>query len=259
MGILNVTPDSFSDGGRFADANAAIDFGMAMAEQGADLVDVGGESTRPGAAPVSADDEILRVIPVIEGLVSRGIAVSIDTMKAAVAARALDAGASLVNDVRGLRGEGMLALVAERKCGVCVMHMQGEPQTMQAAPAYDDVVAEVRAFLLRQAAVLEASGVQSDHIWLDPGIGFGKTEAHNLALIRGVGEFVKTGYPILLGVSRKSFIGRVLGGLPVDERGEGTQAVHVWAQLQGVRVLRVHDVLATARTVRMIEELRQPT
>lgn len=259
MGILNVTPDSFSDGGAHGDARSAVDAGLAMHDEGADLIDVGGESTRPGASPVSVEEELRRVVPVVEGLAGRGLVVSIDTMKAAVARRALDAGAQLVNDVKGLRGEGMFELVVTRQCGVCVMHMQGDPQTMQQVPVYGDVVSEVRGFLLAQASRLEVAGLPADRIWLDPGIGFGKSVEHNLELLRRLDAFVATGYPVLLGVSRKSFIGRLLGGLPVEERGEGTQAVHVWAQLQGVRVLRVHDVLATARTVKMIEKLRAVT
>lgn len=257
MGILNVTPDSFSDGGAYSDSQSALDAGLAMVDKGADMVDVGGESTRPGASPVPVEEELRRVIPVVEGLVGRRVSVSIDTMKAEVASRALDAGAFMVNDVNGLRGVGMFELVASRQCGVCVMHMQGEPQTMQQAPVYGDVVHEVRGFLLTQASRLETKGVPPDRIWLDPGIGFGKSLEHNLELLRRLDTLVATGYPVLLGVSRKSFIGRVLGGLPVEERGEGTQAVHVWAQLQGVRVLRVHDVLATSRTVKMMSLLNQ--
>ncbi len=260
MGILNVTEDSFSDGGRHFEPAAAIAAGLRMRDEGADLIDVGGESTRPGADPISAAEELRRVIPVISALAAQGVKVSIDTMKAEVASAALAAGAVVVNDVMGLRGPGMLEVVAAHQCPVCIMHMQGSPRTMQSAPQYDDVVREVRAFLLRQAAVVEEAGLPAERVWIDPGIGFGKTVEHNLKLLNGLGKFVATGYPVLLGVSRKSFIGRVLGGeepLPIEERSEGAQAVHVWAQIQGVRVLRVHDVAATARTIRMIEAIAQ--
>lgn len=260
MGILNVTEDSFSDGGLHFDPEAAIAAGLRMRDEGADLIDVGGESTRPGADPVSVAEELRRVIPVISALAAQGVKVSIDTMKAEVASAALAAGAVVVNDVMGLRGPGMIEVVAAHQCPVCIMHMRGSPQTMQSDPQYDDVVREVRAFLMRQAAVVEEAGLPAEHVWIDPGIGFGKTVEHNLALIRSLEKLVATGYPVLLGVSRKSFIGRVLGGekpLPIEERGEGAQAVHVWAHLQGVRVLRVHDVAATSRTVRMIEAIAQ--
>lgn len=255
MGILNVTADSFSDGGQYLEVPHAVEAGFRMVAEGADLIDVGGESTRPGAESIAVEEELRRVLPVVQALAERGIKVSIDTMKAEVASRALEAGAAVVNDVNGLRGPGMLAVVTARQCSVCIMHMQGSPQTMQQAPIYDDVVREVRSFLLLQAARLEEAGLPADRIWIDPGIGFGKSVDHNLSILRDLEKFVATGYPVLLGVSRKSFIGQVLGGLPVEERGEGTQAVHVWAQLQGVRVLRVHDVEATARTVRMIEAI----
>lgn len=261
MGILNVTEDSFSDGGRYFSADAAIEAGLQMRDEGADLVDVGGESTRPGADPVPVAEELRRVIPVVSALAKSGVKVSIDTMKAEVASAALAAGAVVVNDVNGLRGVGMIEVVAAHQCPVCIMHMQGEPRTMQHAPHYEDVVREVRAFLMRQAAVAEEAGLPGDRVWIDPGIGFGKTAEHNLSLLRGLNQFVATGYPVLLGVSRKSFIGRVLaeGGdpLPVEDRAEGTLAVHVWAQLQGVRILRVHDVKATVRAVRMIEAIAQ--
>jgi len=255
MGILNVTDDSFSDGGRYRDAAEAVDTGLRMIAEGADLVDVGGESTRPGAEPVPVEEELRRVLPVVEGLVRKGAVVSIDTMKPEVASRALDAGASVVNDVNGLRAPGMLEVVTAHQCSVCVMHMLGEPKTMQQSPHYDDVVREVRAFLMLQAARLEEAGLPAENIWIDPGIGFGKTVAHNLELVRSIGKFVATGYPVLLGVSRKSFIGRVLGGdvpLPVEEREEGTLALHCWATLQGVRVLRTHNVSSSARALKML-------
>lgn len=260
MGILNVTDDSFSDGGRFRDAAEAVDAGLRMVAEGADLIDVGGESTRPGADPVPVEEELRRVLPVVEGLAARGVVVSIDTMKPEVASRALDAGAAVVNDVNGLRAAGMLEVVAASQCSVCIMHMLGEPKTMQQAPAYVDVVREVRAFLLLQAARLEEAGLPASNIWIDPGIGFGKTVEHNLELVRSIDKFVATGYPVLLGVSRKSFIGRVLGGdapLPVEEREEGTLALHCWAALHGVRVLRTHDVQSTARVLTMLSAIAQ--
>ncbi|MFN3684652.1 MAG: dihydropteroate synthase [Fimbriimonadaceae bacterium] len=260
MGILNVTPDSFSDGGAFLDSSAALDHALRMVDEGADLVDVGGESTRPGAAEVPADEEWSRVGNILESLVRRGVPVSVDTRKAEVARRALDCGACVVNDVSGLRDPAMMDLVCSRPCAVCIMHMQGEPATMQIQPHYRDVVEEVLEFLLRQASEAVRRGKPSSDVWIDPGIGFGKTTEHNRALIRSLDRLVRTGYPVLLGVSRKSFIGRVLGGeatpLPVEDRLEGTLAVHVWAQLQGVRVLRVHDVLATRRCVEMVRWLR---
>lgn len=262
MGILNVTSDSFSDGGLFADAGVAVAAGRRMWQEGADLIDVGGESTRPDAEPVAAHEELRRVIPVIRELAAEGIAVSVDTMKAEVASRALEAGAVVVNDVSGLRDEGMVEVVVAHQCQVCIMHMQGDPRTMQEAPQYADVVREVRAFLMLQAARLEEAGLPGDRIWIDPGIGFGKTVEHNLVLLRQLGQFVATGYPVLLGVSRKSFIGRVLGGeepLPVSDREEGSLATQVWAQTQGVRILRAHDVRAAVRAAKMISAISANT
>lgn len=256
MGILNVTPDSFSDGGAFLDSSAALDRALRMVDEGADLVDVGGESTRPGAFAVPAEEEWSRVGVVVERLARRGVPVSIDTRKPEVARRALAGGALVVNDVSGLRDPAMMDLVCSRPCSVCIMHMQGEPATMQIEPAYRDVVQEVREFLLRQAEEAVRRGKAAQDVWIDPGIGFGKTTEHNRALLRSLDRLVGTGYPVLLGVSRKSFVGRVLGSetapLPVEDRLEGTLTVQVWAQLQGVRVLRVHDVLAARRCVEMV-------
>lgn len=249
MGILNVTPDSFSDGGAYRDVEAAIAAGRAMMDDGADLVDVGGESTRPGAEPVPEDEEIGRTLPVVERLAALGIPVSIDTMKPAVARRAIGAGAFLVNDVNGLRSPGMTEVVVEAKCHVCVMHMQGEPRTMQVQPDYGDVVREVRAFLIRKATELEELGIPENHIWLDPGIGFGKTLDHNLSLLRHLDDFASTGYPVLVGVSRKSFLGKLTQDAPAQDRLEGTIAAQVLAQAMGVRIIRAHDVRSSRRAI----------
>ncbi len=264
MGILNVTPDSFSDGGRylaFADAVAA---GEQMFADGADLVDVGGESTRPGAAPVPLGEELMRTIPVIEALADRGIPTSIDTMKPAVAKAALKAGAFLVNDVSGLRDEAMMAVVMEHKCSVCVMHMQGEPRTMQANPTYGDVVREVRDYLADKADTLRKNGLEREHIWIDPGVGFGKTVAHNLRLLNELETLVETGFPVLIGVSRKSFIGKIAGTekapAPMEERYEGTLAAQVAAQMKGCRIIRTHDVAGARRAIDLIAAvLNAPT
>jgi dihydropteroate synthase len=246
MGILNVTPDSFSDGGRYHDPAAAIEHGLALAAAGAAIVDVGGESTRPGAGAVAADEECRRVIPVIEGLIGSGIGatVSIDTSKLAVARAALDAGASFVNDVTAFRADpGIAALVAERGAECCLMHMQGEPRTMQDAPSYGDVVAEVAAFLRERVAFAAASGVAAERIVIDPGFGFGKTVAHNLALLNRLDELVALGQPVAIGTSRKSFLG-ALTGRSESERLAATIATNVIGLLRGASVFRVHDVAA---------------
>ncbi|HRF60096.1 MAG TPA: dihydropteroate synthase [Fimbriimonadaceae bacterium] len=254
MGILNVTPDSFSDGGLFFDDRAAVGHAETMIAEGADLLDVGGESTRPGAPPVVEQEELRRVLPVVQALASRGWVVSIDTSKASVARAALAAGASMVNDVTAGRDPEMAATCAEAGATACLMHMQGEPRTMQQDPTYTDVVTEVRAFLVERARVFEDAGVAE--VWIDPGIGFGKTVAHNLCLLRHLATLVETGYPVLIGVSRKSFIGRLLGSggasLPVEERLEGTLAAQAWAQVAGCRVLRAHDVREARRTIEVL-------
>lgn len=243
MGIVNVTPDSFSDGGRWLDPEAAIAHGRALAAEGADILDVGGESTRPGAAAVDAEEERRRVIPVVEALAADGLRVSIDTMKAEVAAAALDAGASFVNDVAALRDPGMLPLVAERGCDVCLVHMRGEPRTMQADPRYDDVVDDVRAFLETRAQMAVAAGVAPERIIVDPGIGFGKTVEHNLVLLDRLDELVALGFPVLIGTSRKSFLGTIAGRDTAD-RLPGTIATNVLALERGASIFRVHDVAA---------------
>jgi dihydropteroate synthase len=242
MGVVNVTPDSFSDGGLYLDPGAAIEHGRELSAAGAAILDVGGESTRPGAEPVGEAEELRRVVPVIEGLSDLGCELSVDTSKAAVAAAALAAGAGTVNDVTALRGDpAMAALCAERGCGVVLMHMLGEPRTMQDDPRYEDVVAEVKAFLAERLAAAVAAGIAEERIWLDPGIGFGKTVAHNAELLRRLGELRELGRPLVVGTSRKSFIGR-LDGSPAGERLGGTVASSVLAAAAGADVLRVHDV-----------------
>jgi dihydropteroate synthase len=242
MGVVNVTPDSFSDGGAWLDPDAAVARGRDLARQGADILDVGGESTRPGAEPVGATEELRRVLPVLEGLAAAGPRLSIDTSKAAVAEAALRAGATIVNDVTALRGDpAMAALLAERDCDVCLMHMLGEPRTMQRAPRYDDVVDDVKAFLSERLELAVARGIAAERIWLDPGIGFGKTAAHNMELLRRLSELREIGRPLVVGTSRKSFIGKV-DGSAADERLGGTIASSVLAAAEGAEVLRVHDV-----------------
>lgn len=238
MGVLNVTPDSFSDGGRFAGPDEAAAAGRALLAQGAAIVDVGGESTRPGAEAVDPDAELSRVVPVLERL--RGAPVSVDTRRAAVAARALDAGAAVINDVSAGADPEMFPLVADRGAGLVLMHMRGEPATMQAAPRYDDVVGEVEAFLLARAAAAGEAGVPRDRILIDPGIGFGKTLEHNLALLRALPRLARHGYPVLVGVSRKSFLGR-LTGRGVGERGPATLAAVALCAAAGAAVVRVHE------------------
>jgi len=260
MGILNVTPDSFSDGGRFDRPSDAVDCGLKMLDDGADLIDVGGESTRPGAEPVSEEDEMRRVLPVVGSLAKRGACVSIDTMKPNVARAALGEGAFLVNDVSGLRTPEMLRLVAESGCFVCIMHMLGEPRTMQANPVYTDVVAEVSAFLGRQADAAQRQGVVRDRIWIDPGFGFGKTVAHNLELARRFEELAALGLPVLVGVSRKSFIGKLLGSeeapVPVGDRLAGTLAVQAALQMKGARVVRAHDVKESRQVIEVVASVQ---
>lgn len=253
MGVLNVTPDSFSDGGRYLDRERAVERALEMVDQGADLVDVGGESTRPGAEPVDADEELRRVLPVVEALAARGVAVSIDTSKPEVARETLAAGAAVLNDVTGLRDPAMREAAVEAGCTVCAMHMRGDPRTMQSQAVYADVVVEVRDELLASVARCERDGIARERIWIDPGIGFSKNVAQNLELLHRLPEVVATGYPVLVGASRKSFLGKVLGSeshpAPVAERVEGTLAAHVVAQMHGARVLRVHDVLEGRRAL----------
>ena len=242
MGVLNVTPDSFSDGGAFLAADAALAHARTMTAEGADLIDVGGQSTRPGAEPVSADEELRRVLPVLEALADGEVAVSIDTSKASVARAAVTAGATFVNDVTGLRGDpGMAAVVAEAGADLCLMHMLGEPRTMQDDPRYEDVVGEVAAFLEERLAFAVQEGIAEHRVWLDPGIGFGKTLAHNLELLRRLDEIVALGRPVVVGASRKRFLG-VLTGKGEHDRVAGTVATTVLAFERGAHMFRVHDV-----------------
>ena len=244
MGVINVTPDSFSDGGRFTEAARAVEHGFSLMEAGAALLDVGGESTRPGATPVPPEEELRRVIPVIEQLSGGPVPISIDTRHPEVMRAALAAGATLVNDVNALRAPGALELCAASDAAVCLMHMQGTPQTMQDNPAYDDVCAEVQSFLLARAAAAERAGIARNRILLDPGFGFGKTVAHNLALLRGLDRLAAAGYPLLVGLSRKSVLGAVTGRI-VTDRVASSVAAALAAVARGAAVVRVHDVAAT--------------
>jgi dihydropteroate synthase len=242
MGVVNVTPDSFSDGGEYLDPRSAIRHGQEMAAGGADVIDVGGESTRPGAVDVPADEELARVAPVVEALTGAGVPVSIDTSKLAVAEAALEAGAAIVNDVTALRAEPELAgLCADSGAELVLMHMQGSPRTMQENPRYVDVVDDVRAFLEERLSFAVREGVPEQRIWLDPGIGFGKTVEHNLELLRRLGELTGLGRPLVVGTSRKAFIGKITGAA-VEDRLGGTIATCVLAYSAGAEMLRVHDV-----------------
>ncbi|HET9460956.1 MAG TPA: dihydropteroate synthase [Gaiellaceae bacterium] len=259
MGVVNVTPDSFSDGGQYLNPTAAIEHGRRLAAEGAAIVDVGGESTRPGAAPVSLSDELARVVPVLEGLA--GIPRSIDTSKAAVARRALDLGAELVNDVTALRGDTeMAAVVAEGDAYVCLMHMQGEPRTMQTAPHYDDVVSDVLGFLEERMAFAIERGIREERICVDPGIGFGKTPDQNLELIRRLGELTALGRPVLVGFSRKSTLGKVLGD-PSATSGSvsASVAAAVAACERGASMVRAHDVRETVEALAVAAAVERGT
>jgi len=257
MGIVNVTPDSFSDGGMFGDdAGAAIRHGVELAALGADILDVGGESTRPGADPVPEAVELERVIPVVAGLVaSVDVPISVDTRKPAVAQAALDAGASIVNDISAAAAPGMFDVVRETGAGLVMMHMKGKPKTMQVAPEYVDVIAEVRGFLADRIGAAVGAGVPRTHICVDPGIGFGKSMEHNLGLLRGIAGLRELRVPIMVGVSRKRFIGELSGAeLPAD-RVEGTAGAVAWCATQGVDLVRVHDVLEMNRVLRVVDAL----
>jgi dihydropteroate synthase len=255
MGVLNVTPDSFFDGGRYLDRSAAIDRGRAMVAEGADIIDVGGESTRPGAAAVSLEDELERVLGVVEALAPE-VRVSIDTTKAEVAREAVACGATMVNDVSAT----LAGVAAETGAAFVAMHRKGTPATMQLDPHYDDVVAEVCSYLGERARDAESLGVSE--VWVDPGIGFGKTARHNLALLAHLGDLVALGYPVLVGTSRKTFLGRIAAGsvdgapLPVEDRFEGSLASAVWAMSEGAAAVRVHDVAPSAQAARLVGELR---
>ena len=256
MGVLNVTPDSFSDGGRFFGPVYATRHGVQMAADGADIIDVGGESTRPGSDPVSVADEIDRVVPVIERIAEEapGVAISVDTRKAEVAAAALDAGASIVNDVSGGRDPEMFEVVADSGAAIVLMHMRGEPKTMQQAPVYEDVVAEVREYLRERVEAAAFACIDAERIAVDPGIGFGKDLEHNLRLLNRIDALLDLGRPVLVGPSRKRFIGAILD-LPEDERDEGTAGAVAWAVAKGAHVVRVHDVKTVARVVRVMDAI----
>ncbi len=258
MGIVNVTPDSFSDGGRFLDAGRAVEHGLRLLEEGADILDIGGESTRPGAEPVPAEEELRRVLPVLKSLRSQTRALlSIDTMKAAVARAALAAGADIINDVTGLGGDpGMIQAAADSQAGLVVMHMRGTPQTMQSSPVYTDVVAEVRGYFERRLRVLEEAGIDPRRVVLDPGFGFGKTLEHNLELMRRLPELRVAGHPLMAGISRKSMLSHLTGRDDLELRVWPTVALTAWLREQGADLHRVHDVAPNAQALRMVEAIR---
>lgn len=252
MGIVNVTPDSFSDGGSYLDPRAAIAHGMELSAAGAEVIDVGGESTRPGAPEVEVDEELRRVVPVVEGLAAEGVAVSIDTTKPEVAERALAAGAEVVNDVTAFSAAAMPGLVAASGAGAVLMHMQGTPRTMQADPTYDDVVKEVRDYLVKRAAVAEGAGVARDRIAIDPGIGFGKTLENNLRLLDELAVLAETGYPVMVGTSRKAFLGRLTGIEDPARRDLASAVSIVLAAERGGAIFRVHDVASSREALAVL-------
>ena len=257
MGILNLTLDSFSDGGRFIARDAALKHALKMVEEGAAIIDIGGESTRPGARPVSPEEELQRVIPVIETLAEEvPVPISVDTSKAQVMREAVSAGAGLINDVMALREPGALQAAAEAGVPVCLMHMQGEPRTMQHAPCYEHVVTEVKAFLQGRVEACEEAGIPRRQIILDPGFGFGKSLQHNLELLKNLDQFVSLELPLLVGISRKSMIGSLLGERPVEERLYGSLAAAVMAAMKGGTIIRVHDVRATVDALAVVSAVR---
>jgi dihydropteroate synthase len=261
MGILNVTPDSFSDGGLYLDTQKAVERALRMEEEGADILDIGGESTRPGSEPVPLEEELRRVIPVIEALSGRlSIPISIDTYKAEVAKRAIEAGASVVNDISGLRFDPKMAeVVAEYDVGVVIMHIKGTPKDMQRDPHYDDLFGEITEYLKESIKLAKEQGVQEERIVVDPGIGFGKRPEHNLQIIKHLDRFTTLGRPVLVGPSRKSFIGLILGGVPPSERLEGTASAVAISVLNGASIVRVHDVKAMVPVVRVAEAIKRET
>ena len=256
MGIINVTPDSFSDGGKYANVEAAVMRAKQMVSDGADIIDIGGESSRPGAEPITANEECRRVIPVVQALAEQfQIPISVDTYKAKVAREALSAGACVINDITALHGDpNMCQIVADAQAGVILMHMQGVPATMQKAPTYQNVVTEVHAWLTEVASQAVDRGIDSSRIMIDPGIGFGKTFDHNLEILRHLMQFRGIGYPMLVGVSRKKFIGRILD-LPVHQREEGTAATVAWSIINGANVVRVHDVAKMKQVAQVIDTI----
>jgi len=258
MGVLNVTPDSFSDGGQFFDTGRAIAHGLQMAAEGAAIIDVGGESTRPASAPVSTAEQIKRVVPVIEGLVKNvSVPISIDTCDYKVAEAALQAGAAMINDITAVSDRRMAQLAAKQQAPVVLMHIRGTPATMQIEPKYDDVVGEVRDFLLNRAKEAEKSGIPSERIFIDPGIGFGKTVQHNLLLLKNIDRFVATNYRVLIGPSRKSFIGKITGKENPADRIFGTAAAVALCVSAGVSVVRVHDVAEMADVIKVVQSLNK--
>ena len=258
MGILNVTPDSFSDGGRYVDRERALSHARQMREDGADLIDVGGESSRPGASPVAESEELERVMPLVLALAAEGFAVAVDTRKPAVMRAAAAAGAAMINDIGALTAPGAIEACAGGDVGVCLMHMQREPGTMQAAPDYADVVADVRTFLVARARACAAAGIARERIAIDPGFGFGKTLAHNLILLRSIGTFAATGYPVVAGLSRKSSLGEITGR-GVDERLPASLAAALAAVARGASIVRVHDVRATVDALKVWRAVERGT
>jgi len=253
MGIVNVTPDSFSDGGKYSSVERAVEHALQLIAEGADILDIGGESTRPGAAPVGLDEELRRVIPVIEALSKvTTVPISIDTYKPEVMRASIQAGADIVNDICALREDGALEIVTNSNAGVCLMHMQGKPQTMQINPQYTDVVTEVKQFLADRVEACLAHGIARERIMLDPGFGFGKTTAHNVALIQHLGSFVELGFPLLVGLSRKSVLGRIAGG-DEQQRLHAGLAASVISVMKGAKIVRVHDVKATVDALKVVE------
>jgi dihydropteroate synthase len=257
MGVINVTPDSFSDGGMFADSGAAIEHGLKLIEEGALILDVGGESTRPGSMSVSVADELRRVVPVLDGLRDAGVALSVDTTKPEVMREALTLGADMVNDVTGFRAQGALQAVAPTDAAVCIMHMQGEPRTMQHAPRYADVVGEISGFLAERVQAAERAGVGRERICVDPGFGFGKTLTHNCELLRNLPRIVALGPPVLVGLSRKSMLGRITGR-DTGERSYASVAAALLAVVNGARIVRVHDVRATRDALAVYDAMNDP-
>jgi dihydropteroate synthase len=256
MGIVNVTPDSFSDGGKFFTSESAVEHALKLMEEGADILDVGGESTRPGAKEISVEEELRRVLPVVEALAARGLPVSIDTQKPLVIKEALAAEACMINDVNALQAEGGMELAATSEAAICFMHRQGTAQTMQSAPYYDDVVAEVKTFLLARAEAALLAGIDRSRIILDPGFGFGKTQAHNIRLINALPAFAAMGYPILAGLSRKRMLGEITGRAP-EERLAASVAAAIIAVQKGATIVRVHDVAATRDALAVIGALEE--
>lgn len=257
MGIVNVTPDSFSDGGKYFNTQSAVEHALKLASDGADILDIGGESSRPGAEPVPLDEEMRRTIPVIEGIKkSSNVPISIDTTKAAVASRAIDAGAGMINDISAGRFDPeMFSVAAKSECTICLMHMQGEPRTMQAKPHYNDLIGEISSFLSARIEKAVDAGIARSNIIIDPGIGFGKTPEGNIEIIKNLNQFVKLGFPVLIGASNKSFIGKLMG-LDVEDRLEATLATLAIAADAGAAIVRVHDVAATRRFLAMYRMVR---